>query len=258
MSNHLYTTITCGDCGHLLKVPVYCKNRFCPVCAAPRSRRLRKKLQWYVSNVKLRPGERFKHLVLTVRNSGDLAAAIDHLVQSFRRLRQRAWWKSHVSGGAYVIEITGQAGNYHPHIHCLLTSYFAPFRVLKAHWEECSGSWGVHISEKPAHSVANYLTDYITKLPADVVDSVPMNEALRRRRLYSVFGSWHALKCPAFKMSYPCPSCGASCWYRIEALCRRDHGKDPPPKIMNLLDTRAVARIQVYRVHEGGPYNQII
>lgn len=256
MSDHLYTTIVCGDCGHLLKVPVYCKNRFCPVCAAPRARRIRKRLQWYVSNVKLLPGQRFKHLVLTVRNSGDLSAAVDHLVKSFRRLRQSVWFKRHVSGGAYVIEITGREGNYHPHIHCLIASYFTPFAILKSHWEKCSGSWGVHISEKPARSVANYLTDYITKLPDDVVDSVPMNEALRSRRLYSVFGTWHAMHCPKFRMTYPCPTCGAGCWYRIDDLCRREKGHDPPIPIKNLLGKSAVARLKVIVMQCGSRYNQ--
>jgi hypothetical protein len=221
MSDHLYTTIVCIGCGHEISVPVYCKDRFCPICSGPRSRRIRRKLNWYVHNSTLKPGQSFKHLVLTVRNDPDLSATVDLLVRSFRRLRQRAWWKRHVTGGAYVIEITGRPGNWHPHIHVLLQSWFMPYQKLKSLWEKCSGSWGVSIQERPPHAVANYLTDYITKAPKMEAFTRQMNLALGNRRLYSVFGSWHSMKPPDMKVAYRCTCCGCSCFLPESILDRQ-------------------------------------
>jgi len=240
MGDHPFTTITCICCGHVITVPVYCKNRFCPVCAGPRHRRLRKQLQWYCSNVRLLPGQRLKHVVLTIKSGPDLDECVNKLVHSFRKLRQRKWWKKHVSGGAYVIEITKSESGWHPHIHAVIQSWYMPYDALKANWLKVSGAWGISISERPAYVLANYLTDYITKLPKDIQDSKPLNDALRNRRLFSVFGLWHSMKCPKFKVTFPCPKCLSSAWIPTEILDRQFSRDGPSMKFDDLPRKRAL------------------
>jgi len=229
MVEHPYITIICTNCGHQISVPLYCHNRFCPVCSRPRLKRVRKRLQWYCSNVQLLPGQRLKHLVLTVKSSDDLEKSLNHLISSFRKFRGSVWWKKHVSGGAYTIEITKGPFGWHPHLHCIVQSWFMPYHVLKAKWEKLSGAWSVSICERPAHTVANYITDYITKLPASVDNPEYVNKCLQSRRLYSVFGKWHSMKCPLFKLTHPCPKCGESAW--IPETCLSHEGFRSPPKM---------------------------
>jgi len=239
MSDHPYTTLTCLACGHQITVPVYCKNRFCPVCAGPRHKRLRKKLQWYCSNAHLLPGQTLKHVVLTVKSGPDLETTVNHLVRSFRKLRQRKWWKSHVSGGAYVIEITRSDAGWHPHIHAVVQSWFMPYKTFKTAWDSVSGAWGVSVCERPGYVIANYLTDYITKLPKDITDSKAMSDILGNRRLFSPFGCWHSLKCPSFKVTFPCPKCSQSLWIPEEILDRQFSRDGPKMKFDHLPHTSA-------------------
>jgi hypothetical protein len=178
--------------------------------------------------VQLLPGQSLKHVVLTVKSGPVLQETVDHLVNSFRKLRQRSWWKKHVTGGAYVIEITRSDAGWHPHIHAVVQSWFMPYNAFKKAWDSVSGAWGVSVCERPGYVIANYLTDYITKLPKDTTDSKSMSDALQNRRLFSPFGIWHSMKCPGFKVTFPCPKCGQTLWIPESILDRQFQSHGPP------------------------------
>ncbi len=64
MEAHEFREVTCTHCGHTITVPVYCGNRFCPICSVPRLSRVRRRLNWIVDHVDPPRGYGIKFLTL--------------------------------------------------------------------------------------------------------------------------------------------------------------------------------------------------
>lgn len=210
--DHQWRTLVCAHCGHEIKVLVDCKNRFCPECSPRRSARIANRLQWLINKIQKRPTWRLKMITLSMANCSDLEFGIKQLVSSFRRLRQRRLWKYNVDGGAFVIEVTGRPGSWHPHIHAIVYSRFIPWKKLWRDWKQCSGGSAVWISSVSSQGAIKYITKYISKsdVPAHLWQQLSIE--LQRFRLFQRFGSWHNLKLPARIMDYRCESCGSCDW----------------------------------------------
>lgn len=229
--DHMWITILCEHCGHKIEVPVYCGNRFCKVCGRPRLSRVRRRLNWMVARIHQRNDYSIKHLTLTITNEPDLPKMLKHIVSAFRRLRQRAFWKRHVLGGAYVIEITGRPGNWHAHLHIIIHSYYLPYAKLLALWKKCSGSQGVYIKQIPQKDVIRYLTKYLSKpdVPEQVLTETA--EALKGYRLFHPFGEWYKILKGYVDQKPGCPKCGEQCWLPLDIFYGRrihPHSRESP------------------------------
>lgn len=211
--NHEFTTIVCNHCGQQLTIPVYCGNRFCPTCSAPRAARVHKKLQFIIDNVKMKSGYRYKHLTLTIASQANIVDMVKHIVKSFRKLRQRVYWKNAVKGGAFVIEITGRPGAWHAHIHAVLETRWMDWGRLMKLWTAVSGGRGVYINNIPPSQAVHYLTKYFTKndAPKQVIEEC--GKALSSFRLYQPFGNWHGIMKKYRRKPHPCSKCGKTSWY---------------------------------------------
>ena len=211
-ATHGFRTLYCGKCGHMIAVRIDCGHRFCPLCSRRRARRVRNRLQALLQKNKKVPKAGVKLLTLSKANCKDLPSGIKDLVASFRRLRQRALWKHYVLGGAFVIEIKGRPGNWHPHIHAIIYSYYIPWARLRAAWRQCSGGTAVWISSVSNDRAVGYVTKYITKcdMPPALLDGV--SSALRLFRLFTRFGCWHNIVLPALKFDCPCQQCNTTDW----------------------------------------------
>lgn len=220
-SEHRWRSVYCVRCGHRVKAVIDCGHRFCPVCAFRRSIRIRLILGHLLKSSRDIPEARIKMLTLSVKNCSDLPGGIKHLVKSFRRLRQRSLWKRYVFGGAFVIEIKGRPGNWHPHIHAIIQSYWFPWAQLRAAWFDVSGGSAVWIADVSDTKAKFYVTKYITKadVPAEDIDVV--SAALRRFRLFSRFGLWHNIRIPRSLYRHPCPACGRYDWIVDYEIDRR-------------------------------------
>ncbi len=210
---HNFRSVFCDTCSYTVIFPVSCGNRFCSVCGPSRRSKVRDRLDWLVSQIPQKRGYIFKFLTLTIRNQPVLADMIKHLIKSFRKLRNRAYWQNRVIGGVYVLEITGRPGNWHAHIHAVLLAQFLTWEVLVRHWIKCSGSRGVYIKNAAKHRIVYYITKYLSK-PADVPDEVinQAGESLRGLRLFSPFGAWYSISSKYVQPSHPCPECGGEHW----------------------------------------------
>lgn len=208
--NHHWLTFYCGGCGERISVPVSCGNRFCKICGLKRQLRVRRRMNFIVKNTRLTSGERWKHLTLTLRNETDLRKMTDNLIKSFRKLRQRQFWKGRVSGGFYVIEITGKEGNWHAHIHAMIVSQFFQWHRMKSLWESITGSTGVYIQNIPPSVAVKYMTKYLTKDSIDSPTIKDINSALKGRRLFQPFGRLHAINLQYTDAKYRCPDCGST------------------------------------------------
>lgn len=215
---HLYRTFACTACGYIFKAPISCGNRFCSVCSTPRRRRAAQKLRFLVTQIRPPAFYTFKHLTLTIRNGSDLDVMYRSLLCGFRRLRQHRLWKSKVRGGAFILELTGQPGNWHLHLHAIIEARYVPWSLLHDQWQKVSTGHGVWIATRPPGVILNYLTSYLTKNQLPPESQKQAAHALRNARLFQTFGVWHNLTVTLPKVNYPCPKCGDCSYYPLDLL----------------------------------------
>jgi len=174
-----------------------CKDRFCKVCQSQRTEMIAANL-----SEQLEEGF-FRFVTLTVRSTDQtLEEQLDHLYDSFKRLRRSKWWKDRVDGGVAFLEITfnNRSSQWHPHLHCVVSSSFLQQSELSQHWHVASkDSFIVDVRAiRNRHHVARYVVKYATKpIPAKVVFDqsrlTEMMRALTGRRLILSFGNWQKL-----------------------------------------------------------------
>lgn len=173
-----------------------CNLRWCPACRRSAGGHTR---EWLKQVFELTPQHGWKLITLTMKHrSAPLADQISTLRLSFRRLRQRAFWKAAVRGGVYILEVSfnEQTQSWHPHFHVLADSRFIPQRSLSRHWLSVTGSSSI-VDIRPVagtDKTVDYLTKYLTKSPPRAVtSSIPrMAEligALHGARMINRFGS---------------------------------------------------------------------
>lgn len=187
-----------SDGQHLRLRANYCGDRFCVACSAARSRTI-------VENLLAWKGtQQMRFLTLTLKPADEtLAQSIDHLIASFRRLRDQSFWKESITAGAYFIEITRGAdgSHWHVHAHALITGCYVKHEEFREGWRQASGgSYIVDIKpvrdpERQIRYVAKYATKAISQQV--VVNPAWLDEcvlSLRGRRTLGTFGAWRGLK----------------------------------------------------------------
>lgn len=205
---HDWKTIVCSHCGWSRRIPVRCGNRLCPVCNQHARLRTRRRITWLLANVKHRAGYGTKHITLTIPNQTFINPMLHTLVASFRKLRHTQFWKTHVDGGAYVLEITGKAGSWHLHIHTVVSARLTPWQKLLNLWQELSPGRGVWITRIPDKQAAGYLTKYLTKADVPDDDVEEAGNALKGQRMFQPYGTWHSVNA-TYHIDPPCcPDCG--------------------------------------------------
>lgn len=215
---HNFRNLFCSACGYRKAVPISCGNRFCPVCSTARRSRTLKRLRAIIQKVSPRRPYSTKHLTLTIPNSHSADAGAKYIVNAFRKLRQRQFWKGHVLGGAYAIGITGSPDQWHVHIHAVIEAKFTPWRKLLSEWKRVAKASGVFIQEVPAAHVLSHLTSYVTKNEVPERYQMEISNALRDYRLFQTFGTWHSLRVKVAHSDFLCPKCRNSVWLPEELL----------------------------------------
>jgi hypothetical protein len=232
---HEWRTIYCRFCGHSIHVRVQCPNRFCPVCSRRRARRIRAALNLLFQKTKKIPSARFKMLTLSEPNCTELDVGIRSLVSSFRRLRQRSYWKNRVYGGAFVIEVTGRPNSWHPHLHIIMYSDRISWARLHRLWMKVSTGRSVWITNISLEKAKMYITKYITKVDAPAALLEDISTAVRRFRLFTRFGEWHSIVLPKLPEEVRCERCGHTSWMIDLEMTLRCRSPDrfpqaPPPR----------------------------
>jgi len=212
MTSHSFVTLVCEHCGATIRIPNYCGNRFCSVCSKPRQARIRRRIISVLHQVQPRRYDSLKLLTLTIPRRQPLRNGVDQLLTSFRRLRQRKFWKKNVRGGAYFIEFKHSPAGWNPHLHIILESSFIPVKKLSELWSKVSPGKIVDIRKISQGSVVNYVTKYVTK--ADVPEPLQLqaSEVLANRRLFTLFGTWGRIKLEPIPDEHACNNCGQTCW----------------------------------------------
>ena len=215
---HEYQTLFCTHCGHPRKVVRPCGNRFCPICTGGQKNRAKRKLTAIVNRVRLRRPYTLKHLTLTIPNVVKPEWGVDTLIACFRRLRQRSFWTHHVNGGAYVIEITNIGNGWHVHLHVIIEARWIPWKRLRDLWMKISPGRGTWITEAPPAATISYLTDYLYKVGLSEHHQIIASRALRNRRLFTTFGTWHKIRVRVPHPEFACPICQRTRWIHEQSL----------------------------------------
>lgn len=235
---HKFVTIACVRCGYSHRVPVMCGDRWCPVCGHIKQRRARKRLEWLVRVIRAPVGMSLKFITLTERNQKGMIPDLKGICDSFRRLRQRVWWKNRVYGGVYVIEITGSKHDWHVHLHIIAHAKYLPHKKLSEVWSKVSSGRIVWIQRVRATDVVAYVSKYLTKASVDEGERCYVSGALRSQRLFGCFGGWHKVNARAPREKPVCPQCGGQQWTALDRptlvevppdLIRATSRPPPPP-----------------------------
>ncbi len=144
-----------------------CNQRVCPKCRYARSAKWGRSIENLLGEVK--PLE-WRFLTLTLKHSPTpLFQQLDRLQASFRKLRQRKFWKSCADGGVAVIEVTFNVATneWHPHLHILVKGVFIDMFELSRQWRDITGDSfiikPVEVEDGPR--AAHYLAKYLGKAP---------------------------------------------------------------------------------------------
>lgn len=199
--------LACGSCSWLLRsqddpsryaiASNQCGDRFCEPCSAARARSIRRSLHDKIK------GGVHRFVTLTLKTAGyTLRDDVDRLYASFRRMKQRQFWKRHVKGGIAFCEVKWKPdrARWHPHFHILCHGKYLPQRHLSDEWRAATGdSFVVDIRVvRNAKKASEYVSKYVTKgYDASVFDDVERLKeaivALKGRRLLMKLGDWVGL-----------------------------------------------------------------
>jgi hypothetical protein len=186
------------ETGQIVTASDSCNSRICPRCSRRRGAELRQVIDGHARRL-----DWPAMVTLTIRADGmRLSEGIDHLQESFKRLRRNPAWKSHVFGGVAALEIkwSGPRQAWHPHLHILADMIYWPQAELAQAWEKASqGSriCDVRRVSGPAEA-ANYVAKYVSKaqhaceMPARCI--AEWAHALHGRRMAQPFGHLHGSK----------------------------------------------------------------
>ena len=164
--------------------------------------------------VELQPKHSFKFLTLTIPNMENPAEQLKLLRHSFRKLRQRKYWKEKVNGGCVFYEVKkGTDSKYHIHLHAIIESSYIPVRELSKVWEQVSPGSIIDIQWISDKAVVNYITKYTTKSELPLPDQIEASKLLKNCRLFQPFGTWHKIGLQYKHMPYQCPDCEICDWY---------------------------------------------
>ena len=152
----------CGECGTFLEFELYkhlmteeqkrklesanfCKVKWCPMCAMIKQRKLANETRSILKQVEALRPVKYVFLTLTVKNPPltELNSTLKTMNKAFTLLAKSEEFSSSVLGYIRALEALGgntQAGEGHPHFHCLLVvkpSYFKGNKYIsQERWSE--------------------------------------------------------------------------------------------------------------------------
>lgn len=175
-----------------------CNARQCTYCSRIRAKKVLSKLMKCVATM---DSPRF--LTLTVVSSdAPLRERMQHLRDSFARLRRSKAWKQNMLGGVYTTEVSWNAKRkqWHPHIHAIVDGKYWKQSEIADCWQIASDDSRIvdvrFIYNR--ESQTRYLATYASK--SSDLKSVPTDriceyvEHTRGLRFMQTFGTLHAVK----------------------------------------------------------------
>lgn len=190
-----------------------CNSKMCAFCVRENSRRNRKVLRAAIARQKLRVGEHFRFITLTIPNLGLDVPGQRYLVnRAWSLMRKRLWFRRSVVGGAKAEEFTETRSGNHYHLHIVGVTKSIRVKDLKEVWTDCvatvfeeeghtfncptsDGLLHVNVQlvrdlNQVVHEVCKYITKSTTwtALRDDHFNAIALVE--HWHRMFDVFGSF--------------------------------------------------------------------
>lgn len=240
-----------------------CSVRLCPHCSHRKASMKAMTVQKFLIG---REGARY--VVLSERNSKNLAEGIRSLYQAWTSLRRSVCWKEKVKGAIVVLEVTYNKKHrtWHPHLNVLFEGEYFPFELLKQAWIKATNGRGRHVYIKAADTgTAFELIKYTLKV-AELKDS-PMGKvyeillsdpaaldeflsAVYGCRLIRTYGTFRKMQADLDDEEEvddeECPDCGSKCVV--------DLGPAPPMNQLTFDFAKGVFRLP-YKTPEKVPWS---
>jgi plasmid rolling circle replication initiator protein Rep len=140
----LYEHISTEEQKRKLESANFCKVKWCPMCAMIKQRKLANETRSILKQVEALRPVKYVFLTLTIKNPSltELNSTLKTMNKAFKLLTKSEEFSSVVLGYIRALEALGgstQAGEAHPHYHCLLVvkpSYFKDKYISQARWSE--------------------------------------------------------------------------------------------------------------------------
>jgi len=236
-----------------------CNLRVCPRCKAGSAKRIRESLQHAAA---FPDPKNTLFLTFTLKHSRrSLKVQLADLLASFRRLRQRKFWKTSAGSGYAITEVTWnrKTERWHPHLHVVVNAHWIDQRTLSRLWLQVTRSSKiVHVRRcDPRQSPAAYLSKYLAKTPESVLAAgsdrlLEFFDAIKGKRLLNPFG-----KVPKISSEREHP-CAVTDWEPVASLVQlfkaRDEGDDWATDLLALLEKAPDAERQAFdprRIESG-------
>ncbi|SRR6266478_1320942 len=190
-----YSVGVCRSCQAHERYPNRCDNFFCPECQPRLSSDRRKAVEWWTREVK-QP----KHVVLTLRNTGDLRQEHLHELRKWWTALRRSKFARGWRGGFYTIEITNEGAGWHLHLHAIVDADWIDQIQLSAQWARVTNGSGKIVKVKDARA-RDYLAE-VTKYAVKGVELARWSkeqiceflDAFTGVRTFGVFGSLYGAR----------------------------------------------------------------
>jgi hypothetical protein len=140
------------------------------------------------------PPKQWQFITLTIRsNNAPLALQLDWLTTCFKRLRTELVWKTNVTHGFAVLEITRNVKTlkWHPHLHILAHVRFLDWSKLRSTWSHLTHGSNV-IDCRRIRDEADAITPLVAYMGKPPADSVLHDDAAMIE-LYQALHSQHLL-----------------------------------------------------------------
>lgn len=192
------------DSGDVRVAANSCHLRWCPICSDSRRSYISHSVASWVEE-QAHP----KFLTLTLKHSNaPLDHQVDHLYRFFRSLRKRKDFSNSVPGGFWFFQIkkSKQSGQWHPHLHCLISGKYIPHSRLVSMWKDITfNSTVVDIRPirdpaKASNDAARYAACPGSLAGLSFHDALELVECMHGRRICGTWGT-------ARSVSLRAPSC---------------------------------------------------
>lgn len=170
-----------------------CRLRWCPLCSSALTRYRSHAIEdWLEAQGTTR------FLTLTLKHTeGPLDRQISDIYYYFRQLRKIKYFQQVVTGGIWFFQIkrSSRSGEWHPHLHCLVTGSYIIHPRLSEIWEKVTrGSTVVDIRTiRDENQISKYIARYSSR-PATLseyseADRLEIFTAMHGRRLCGTWGT---------------------------------------------------------------------
>jgi hypothetical protein len=206
--HHRRKAATCADCHRTFRhwrcrnnhdwaeAENSCSVRVCPHCCCRRSRVLAARIDKFLVG---REQASLRYVVLSERNTEDIAVGMALLWESWTRLRRSVRWKRKVKGCIVALEVTynREEDTWHPHLNVLFEGEYFPQQELRQLWIEATQHRGEIVWISAVNQgTTQEMIKYVTKL-SDLVGNAPALDrlltAVHKKRFVRTYGSFYGL-----------------------------------------------------------------